>query len=180
MFASSWGQVERLTSKGHKWTFCDMEIFCISIVVVITQLYTLIKTHVTVLLKRVKLTVCKLYFNKPDFNFLIWLSKEATLEKIGRYGWFLFGPGFIQIKDRTPNQKYIHELTYHLQEATSVYSLGRTGMYWGTQISNNYCLPGASLYIWDSASKEKWKKWFWFWAKNIQKHLTILPSQISN
>lgn len=40
-----------------------MEIFYVMILVVVIQLYTFIKTHQTVHLKRINLTICKLYNN---------------------------------------------------------------------------------------------------------------------
>lgn len=43
-------------------------VYYILVVVVVTQLCSLLKTYQTVYLKRVKFSVCRLNLNKPDLN----------------------------------------------------------------------------------------------------------------
>lgn len=63
-------EVEGRDSEGHGKTFMVKEMYYILVVVVVTQLYSLVKTKQTVYLKTVNFSilVCKLNFTKPDLN----------------------------------------------------------------------------------------------------------------
>lgn len=61
-------EAEGRDSKGHEGTLTVMEICCVLVVVVVTQLYSLVKTYQTLYLKRVNFNVCKLNLNKPELN----------------------------------------------------------------------------------------------------------------
>lgn len=57
-----------MTAKGRPRNFLGWGgKFYILIVVVVSPLYTLVKNHQTVHLKRVNVTACKLCLDNPDF-----------------------------------------------------------------------------------------------------------------
>lgn len=72
-------------TKGHEGTLCSdknvLHLTSIITVVVVTQLHTAVKTHQTIHFKRMNLTVCKLYFNKPDSKNK---SKAVKVGKLSR------------------------------------------------------------------------------------------------
>ena len=67
------------------------------ITVAFIQLYEFVKTHQTVLLKRMDFTVYKLYFNIPGF---FWLCRKACGILVPRPG---IEPGPSAVKARSPN-----------------------------------------------------------------------------
>lgn len=67
-------------TKGHEEFSRAMEIFYIMIVVTFTQLYEFVKTHQTILLKRIDFTACKVYSIYPAFFFFFYGFSTGVLE----------------------------------------------------------------------------------------------------
>ena len=66
--------------KAYREFYDVIEIFyCLLIVVVIVLLYTFVKTHSTIHLKKINFTVCKLYLYKSD------IKKEINLHNHENY-----------------------------------------------------------------------------------------------
>ena len=75
----SWNQISgfqelgdgvKIDYKGAQRTFGVMEVFCISIAVVVTRLYSISKTHQSPkpILRKDESTICNSFLNKPDFQ----------------------------------------------------------------------------------------------------------------
>ena len=59
---------EDLLQRARKEVFGVMKVFSMSILVVVTELYTFIKTLLNIHLKLLDFIVCSLYFNKAVKN----------------------------------------------------------------------------------------------------------------
>ena len=59
-------KVETWTAKQFDRILRVMKIFCILIMVVVSQVYTTLKTHETVHFTWIQFTICKLFLNKTQ------------------------------------------------------------------------------------------------------------------